>query len=131
MLLYGRIPLMTSAQCIKRSTEGCKKCTGVWFLKDRYQVQFPVKNCCEECYNVIYNSVPLVLFEQAAELKKMGFQAYRFSFTIEGETEVKQILSTCAEIFSQETKNKKTSYKGDGKFNGSNFTTGHYKRGVE
>ena len=134
MLVYGRIPLMTSAQCIKRSTEGCQKCTGISFLKDRYQVQFPVRTCCEECYNVIYNSVPLVLFGQFEELKKMGFETYRLSFTTEENKEIEQIFSSCAEVLKQETKNKKTSYKSDhlgSQFAGGNYTTGHYKRGVE
>ncbi len=136
ILLYGRLPLMTSAQCIKRSTDGCKKHTGISFLKDRYNIQFPVRNCCEECYNVIYNSVPLVLFGQITELKKMGFGTYRLAFTTESDVEMRQILlacakafAQCAEAFAQETKNKKTSYKGD--ITGGNYTTGHYKRGVE
>ncbi len=116
VVIYGRIPLMTSAQCIMRSTAGCLKKSGVSFLKDRYDKQFAVKNNCEECYNVIYNSLPLALFKVIDEIKEMGFAAYRLSFTIENEHKVREIL--------QLLENPNEVFEGD-------FTYGHYKRGVE
>lgn len=125
LVIYGRLPLMTSAQCVVRSTTGCKKTPGITYLKDRYDVMFPVKNYCEECYNVVYNSLPLVLFGQAEELKRMKFQAYRLAFTTEDVTEVARILQLCKSHFIGE---EKTSIKD--LFQGE-FTYGHYKRGVE
>lgn len=116
LVIYGRLPLMTSAQCIRRTTAGCQKKTGISFLKDRYGKQFAVKNNCEECYNVIYNSLPLVLFKAAEETDKMGFAAYRLAFTIEGEQEVREIVRLW--------ESGEREYPGE-------FTYGHYKRGVE
>lgn len=72
MMLYGYYPLMTSAQCVHANTRGCDKKRGLSYLKDRYQVQFPVKNFCTYCYNVVYNSLPVLLFSNLEELKKAG-----------------------------------------------------------
>ena len=55
MIIYGRLPLMITAQCIHKNTLGCMHQHKVLNLKDRYSVHFPVKNFCSECYNVIYN----------------------------------------------------------------------------
>ena len=108
-----------------RSTKGCKKSPAVSYIKDRYDVAFPVKNHCEECYNVIYNSLPQLLFGQAEELKHMKFQAYRLTFTTENKQEVEKVLQLCENSFVREAKiNIKDSFGGE-------FTYGHYKRGVE
>lgn len=124
LLIYGKLPLMISAQCIKNSTGGCSKVPGITYMKDRYNVIFPVKNNCDECYNVIYNSLPLILFGHAKDLKQMHFASYRLSFTTEHEKEVRDVLDVCEETFVTESKNIKDIYSGE-------FTYGHYKRGVE
>ena len=62
MHIYGRIPLMISAQCIRNNLSGCSHISDVQYIKDRYGIYFPVKNYCSECYNVIYNSRFLNLF---------------------------------------------------------------------
>ncbi len=124
MLIYGRLPLMTSAQCVKKSSGCCNRNSGISFIKDRYNVLFPIKNYCEECYNVVYNSVPLLLFGQAKELMGMGFTAYRLAFTTEDSKEIENILTLCEKVFVQESEDVKSNYCGD-------FTYGHYKRGVE
>lgn len=124
LLIYGKLPLMTSAQCVKRSISGCKKTPGITYIKDRYNVMFPIKNNCNECYNTIYNSLPVILFGQAEELKRMQFEAYRLSFTTEEEKEVRNVLELCTKTFVTKSKNIKDIYHGE-------FTYGHYKRGVE
>lgn len=124
LLIYGRLPLMTSAQCVKKSTGGCNKQSGISYIKDRYNVIFPIKNNCEECYNVIYNALPVLLFGQAEEIKKMQFCAYRLSFTTEDEKEVCKVLDVCGRTFISTSENIKDIYRDE-------FTYGHYKRGVE
>lgn len=124
LLIYGKIPLMTSAQCIKRSTGSCNHIPEIRYIKDRYNVIFPIKNNCGECYNIIYNSLPTVLFGQAGEIKRMQFAAYRLAFTTETEKEVEKVLEICTKTFVTEKQNIKDIYSDD-------FTYGHYKRGVE
>lgn len=72
MIIYGRLPLMITAQCIHKNTLGCMHQHKVLNLKDRYSVHFPVKNFCSECYNVIYNSLPVCLFKEDVTVKKIA-----------------------------------------------------------
>ncbi len=123
MILYGYYPLMTSAQCVHCNTTGCDKAPGLLYLKDRYQKLFPVKNHCNECYNTIYNSLPVMLFGQLDELRNMGVQRFRMNFSIEKENEMKEILS----MFEKALNHSFGSFD----FTNLEYTNGHYKRGVE
>ena len=117
-IVYGRIPLMLTANCVTKTTEGCKKGQGepVSFLIDRYKKRFPVIRDCERCVNIIYNSLPLSLH---TELEKWGGAAdFRLDFTIEDERETARIL----QYFM-------SGAKGDPPF--GEYTTGHEKRGAE
>ena len=124
MLIYGYLPLMTSAQCVHANTASCDAKETVLYLKDRYGKYFPVKNHCSECYNVIYNTTPLVLFGARRDCKEAGICAYRLAFTVEDAARVREILQICAETFLLEKEDFKNLYDGD-------YTNGHYKRGVE
>ena len=124
VVLYGYLPLMTSAQCVHANTGKCDTSSVVTYLKDRYGKFFPVKNNCTECYNTIYNTAPLILFPYRKELEKMGIHAYRISFTTEQGPQVKQILHLYEKIFLNGEKSLQELYTGE-------YTGGHYKRGVE
>lgn len=122
MIIYGRLPLMITAQCIHKNTLGCMHQPKVLNLKDRYSVHFPVKNFCPECYNVIYNSLPVCLFKEDVTVKKIAPAAVRLSFTTETEEETEQILTIYGDI-----------YKNGGILGQMPMecTNGHFKRGVE
>lgn len=124
LVIYGYLPLMTSAQCVHANAAVCDKKGGLLYLKDRYGKYFPVKNQCGECYNVIYNTLPLMLFGTHKECIEAGIAAYRLSFTIEDEEQVREILHICKRSFLFEQEDFKKLYHGD-------YTNGHYKRGVE
>jgi len=66
LVIYGKIPLMHSANCVINTLKGCKKGQGEWFsyIKDRKGMSIPVKRNCELCYNTLYNSVPTCLFNE-------------------------------------------------------------------
>ncbi len=121
--IYGRYNLMITAQCIYKNTSGkCAKTTlktkdsrKAFYLKDRKGKDFPVKTLCDIGANIIYNSVPVCLFE---ELNK-GFLKdgiFRIDFTDESPDEIKTVL----EAFS----------KGVNPLPEGGYTYGHYKRGV-
>lgn len=118
--VYGRQILMVSAQCIRKNTSGCDKKSGILALKDRKGVQFPAKCCCDFCYNVLYNSVPLGLLRELKELSSSGYAGCRLSFTIEDKKETARILR----LFSQ-------ALQGIFPEDAMPFTKGHYQRGVE
>lgn len=122
MIIYGRLPLMITAQCIHKNMLGCMHQPKVLNLKDRYSVHFPVKNFCSECYNVIYNSLPVCLFKEDVTVKKIAPAALRLSFTTETEEEAEQILTIYGDI-----------YKNGGILGQMPMecTNGHFKRGVE
>lgn len=114
MVIYGYYPLMVTANCVHKNTLSCDKKSGVHYLKDRYNVLFPVKNFCGSCYNVIYNSIPTCLFEEQDKLYSMDVCRMRLELTIEKGDEITNVLD---------------SLEGRGKEIES--TKGHYKRGVE
>ena len=123
MIIYGYYGLLTSAQCVKKTTFGCDKKKTVTYLKDRYNKLFPVKNYCDECYNVIYNTLPVYLLDKVDEIKKMNINRFRLNFTIESKLDVDKIIA------EMEKRVKKPSEKAA--INVNDFTRGHYKRGVE
>lgn len=115
MMIYGRYPLMISAQCLRKNTKGCTHTPGKLKLVDRYKKVFPVRNLCGTCENIIYNSLPTSLLDQKSELTKMGLHAFRLHFTFETKEQVHNLLDNyCLERNPDiET------------------TKGHFKRGVE
>lgn len=114
-VIYGRYPMMTTAGCLHKTLNQCVKKPGRWILRDRYQKEFPVKNYCRDCYNVIYNSQPLYLLDQMDALSSLGVGAYRMMFTTEDPGETREILESWL----------------SGKRPEGEFTRGHFKRGVE
>ncbi len=122
MLIYGYMPLMYSANCIRKTVD---RCTGneklsdspeAYRLTDRYGNVFQVVQQCRHCYNILYNTVPLSLYGQLENIKSMGFGALRLDFTVENAYEAKKILECY--INGKELPIK-------------DFTNGHFKRGVE
>lgn len=122
IVVYGYYPLMTSAQCVHGNTKSCDRTPGICYLKDRYKAQFPVKNYCSACYNVIFNSLPVVLFSFLEELSDAGIRRFRLDFTIENPRQTKEILT----VFSEFLRKERGQYPQEWQ-----YTNGHYKRGVE
>lgn len=122
MILYGYQPVMLSVQCLHKNMDGCDKVEGVSYLKDRYGNLFPVKNLCEDCYNVIYNICPLALFHQYRQIQALHPKSVRLSFTVENGDQVAQVFEYYRQALAGKT--EKNGY-------GGKFTNGHFKRGVE
>lgn len=122
-LCYGRIPMMVTANCIRKTKGNCRA-EGVTFedsLTDRYETNFPVKIDCNYCYNVIYNSVPNSLHPYLEQIRKLEGEGIRLDFTIEKESAVKKILDAYGNFLSL----------GNADFSFiKEYTTGHYKKGA-
>lgn len=142
MAVYGRIPMMISANCVAKTTGLCgmeasrKKGTGTAktletkaegrfdILTDRYGKEFPVWLGCRHCYNVIYNSLPLSLHHHMDSMKQMGISALRLDFTMESGKETERVIRFWQGLL--EVPNSASAippYK--------EYTNGHWKRGVE
>lgn len=121
LVIYGYLPLMISAQCVKKNTDRCTKENARVFLKDRYGKKFAVQCCCDLCYNVIYNSLPYGLYREAEQAKSLGCAAYRLNFTVEDS----QTAAMTADAFAARY------LRGSDREFPIELTKGHYKRGVE
>ena len=110
LVVYGRAPMMISAQCLKKTTGRCDGRPSVMVLEDRKGAGMPVINCCRFCCNTIYNAVPAVLYDLPEETEAVGACAYRYEFTDETADEVRKILA--------------------GTWKPSAFTRGHFKKSV-
>ena len=116
-VIYGRIPMMVTANCVQRTTDRCQlqENPKALDLTDRYHKKFPVMRNCTHCYNVIYNSVPLSLHKDRSKWNSLV--TGRLDFTTENETETLEVLEYFAGVHSD------LPY--------AEYTTGHEKRGVE
>lgn len=119
-LIYGRIPMMVTANCIAKTSGKCLRSQAgrsEGMLTDRYRTRFPVEICCDVCMNVIYNSVPLSLHGEPALCRE---ESPRLSFTVESGREMGRIIDFFTGII--QGKPKERPYK--------DYTTGHEKKGV-
>lgn len=122
LVVYGYLQMMVSAQCIHKTTEKCTHQSGYTKMTDRYNKQFTAKNCCDYCYNIIYNAEPLCLLEQKEDILRLNPRELRLLFTVENGKETEKILNQFADVF---VKNKEIEA-----FEKA-FTRGHFKRGVK
>ena len=122
LVVYGYLPVMVSAGCVKKNTSGCSSQKGMTWLTDRYQKKFVVKNECIYCYNVIYNADPVMLPDQKQKIEELHPCALRLAFSSEKADTVKEILRMYEDVFRR---NKNVSMPEKG------YTRGHFKRGVK
>jgi putative protease len=119
-IVYGYLPMMVSAGCIRKTTTGCTGKTTLSWLKDRKNQYLPVLNFCNSCYNIIYNSVPMVLLDKGQQVQKLQPASIRAAFTIETSQQVEQVLQWVISAFA----------KGESVQVDIPFTRGHFARGV-
>lgn len=120
LIIYGRLPLMISAQCLRDNVMECshgKQMAGIE-LCDRKNAKFPVRQICSSCYNVIYNSACTSLLGSQKELEALAPLAYRLDFVFESGEETKRVLLSY-ETGESGRPDQETSY-----------TKGHLKRGI-
>lgn len=122
LLIYGRLPMMVTAQCLHQGTEGCDKTPVILHLKDRKGKEFPVRNHCTFCYNSIYNSAPLSLLGVSDSVRSLSPASLRLQFTIESPRETETVLKAFVGEFLHGEK--------AGDFL-EEFTRGHFKRGID
>lgn len=121
-VVYGHIPLMISAQCVRQNIQGCGKAVGSVRFQEEEQVEreafltiqdmrgreFYICNTCKYCYNVIYQGEPFVLgqhhvgetyddtllsSQEGRMLLKHGVRQFRYDFSVETPEEVGGILA--------------------------------------
>ena len=131
MIIYGNIPLMLSAQCVRKNTLKCDCNERKMILKDRYEKEF---SCCcvchpwktgttekeEYCYNILYNSISFGLLKESQKVRNLGVNCLRLNFTTESPEQSADILQEFLNVYLH------------GKTPGNQeYTKGHFKRGAE
>lgn len=126
LIIYGYLPVMTSAQCIRKTTEKCLHVPGQMTLTDRFRKSFLVKQQCDYCYNVMYNTDPLMLAGEYPEVKRLGPEALRLQFSAESVQEMQRILELYEAVFLKEIPFTESHPESDW-----SYTKGHFKRGIK
>lgn len=115
-MVYGRLPLMLTENCIlKNRGKGCHCRENPQSLRDRKGEDFPVEQAWG-CRNEIFNAKVLWLADKKADFEGVGAAYARLSFLRESAQE-------CAAIFRAYLNGTEEPPQG--------FTRGLYYRGVE
>ncbi|MBP5494813.1 MAG: U32 family peptidase [Lachnospiraceae bacterium] len=124
-MMYGRAPLMHTANCVLKTTGKCRKGSPdketFITLKDRFGVDFKVYTQCDDllCFNTIYNSKPTSLHKYFNRLKEKRVKSFIFSFTDEKTNDMERITDFFVNIF--DGLNSEPTY---------DFTAYHIKNGI-
>ena len=125
--VYGRVPMMVSAGCVKKTLDKCSGKLNTFncekmVLVDRMGNHLPVTTNCRNCYNVVWNAAPTSLHKKIENIKTSeAFDHFRIDFTVENEKECEVVLGAYLD--------GNDDYLA--KLNSCDYTTGHFKRGVE
>lgn len=115
LIVYGRLPLMVTEQCIISRSSGRCNCHNPNQLSDRMGSVFPVVREYEH-RNVIYNAHKLFMADKKDDIYSAGLWGQRLLFSTESARE-------CLEVAK--------CYKGMGEFRPNVLTRGLYYRGVD
>ena len=115
MLVYGRLSLMLTQNCLIRTHTGRCTCENNNRLTDRKGEQFPVVKAFG-CRSEILNSKKLFLADKAGDYSRLGLWAVRLMFTTESPAECVRALER---------------YQGRGSWQPAGHTRGLYYRDVE
>ena len=115
MIVYGRLPLMVSDQCVMKESAGRCSCQTPGQLEDRMGSVFQVVREYG-CRNVIYNAHKLYLADKKEDLWSAGLWGLRLLFTTESARE-------CVEVAK--------GYLGLSDYKPNVLTRGLYYRGVD
>ncbi len=127
--IYGYTPMMISAGCVKKTLGSCsgyqnKLHSEKLSIYDRMDNELKITTNCLDCYNVIWNAHPTSLHKKLSNIHDAGcFDHYRIDMSVESSKE-------CADIISYYLDSLKGENISD-IFENAEYTTGHYKRGVE
>ena len=94
MLVYGRMPLMVTENCLIKGRTGQCSCHTPTKLTDKTGADFPVIRDGASCRSVLLNGKKLNLLDRWDELSTLGLWATRLYFTTENAREVDNVLSS-------------------------------------
>lgn len=90
LLIYGKPIVMVTAGCVKKTNDFCNCRDENLIMKDSYGECYTVRNVCNYCYNIIYNSQAINIIKDAIDENICN--NHRIDFIDENENEIKNIL---------------------------------------
>ena len=115
LTIYEYQQVMISKTCVNKNLNKCTHNNPFTKITDDMGNAFYCKSVCDECINLIYNGVPLNLFDVIDDIHNPNIRYYRINFTFENSNEIRKIMDC---YYNQ----KKYDIKS---------TRGHIYRGVE
>lgn len=91
LLVYGRVPVMKSVQCLKKTTGHCNKISEQLYLKDKKGRKLPVTTHCQSCYNLIWQDQPGSLIGEDIQNISSFVKRHRFDLFCLTEDEIKKM----------------------------------------
>lgn len=91
LLIYGKPVVMVTAGCVKKTNDVCNCLDERLQIIDSYGESYTVRNVCNYCYNLIYNSKSINIVEDI--LDENICENYRIDFTDEGANEIKDVMN--------------------------------------
>jgi len=117
ILIYGRLPLMVTENCIIQGKTGTCSCTmGPTKIVDKTGAEFHVIKDGASCRSILLNGKKLHLMDRHEDLSHLGLWATRLYFTTENGREVDQVLR---------------AYQEGAAFDPGACTRGLYLRGID
>ena len=143
LLAFGDLEMMVSEYCPIGATLGGKKgehCAGTCvkephYLRDRMRYDFPVETD-QECRMHLFNVKILNLYEELAQIRRIGVSTVRLQLTRQTPGQVRQIVRLFVEAWDTLYESKKPSWTSDEgmaeltSLFPEGFTKGHFFRGV-
>ena len=121
LIIYGYIPVMVSANCVKNTFGRCDHDNRMIALKDQKNNLFSVQCVCEYCYNLMLNCHPLSLLKYSDMIHKLHPASLRLIFSQESEQQIEKILGCVRRAFLANETVEDEAYS----------TRGHFMRGVQ
>lgn len=90
LVVYGRIPLLITENCIIKSSTGVCNCETGAQLRDKHGAVYPVLKA-EGCRSIVYSPKKIYLADRQRHYKHIGLWGARLMFTTENEKECVQI----------------------------------------
>lgn len=91
MLIYGKPVVMVTAGCVKKTNDICNCLDEKLQIIDSYGENYTLRNVCNYCYNIIYNSKAINIIEDIFD--EHICENYRIDFTDEGKNEIRNIMN--------------------------------------
>ena len=115
LIVYGRLPLMITENCIVKNSSGVCTCDSFFGLTDKEGAVFPIMPEFG-CRNILLNSKKLFMADKQYATSAVGLWAERLNFTTENALE-------CVAVMER--------YMGLAEYEPTGHTRGLYYRGVE